>query len=215
MKTSSLWGQPQSRYYSYLRRIEPPDAGGRRSLAVVGCADGKYVLPAARRGFDVWAVDVDDVAINGGTKHDDAGETHMPGLVSRLEAEGLTDRVDVTCGDFMTTRPARRFDGVFTSGALQYSFNKEHLLADMVEQVLNLARVGGYVYFDYMLPMEEKYRGRQNCPEREWWSGHFAGRTDVDVLYHRVLPPVMDKAHVEYPVDHYHQWGHLLVRRAA
>lgn len=56
MKTSSLWGQPQSRYYSYLARIEAAEATKAPALAVIGCADGKYVLPAARKGFDVWAV---------------------------------------------------------------------------------------------------------------------------------------------------------------
>lgn len=213
MKTSSLWGKPQSRYYSYLNRIEPAEPGRPSSLAVVGCADGKYVLPAARQGFDVWAIDIDEIAINGGTKHDDSGATPMPGLRARLEQEGLADRVDVRCGDFMTERPDRLFDGVFTSGALQYSFNSVHRLARMVESMVSLARPGGYVYFDYMLPLEEKYKGRENCPEREWWTAHFADRPDVAVLHHRVLPPVMDKAHVEFPVDHYHQWGHLLVRR--
>lgn len=84
----------------------------------------------------------------------------------------------------------------------------------MVDAVCDLVRVDGLVYFDYMLPLEKKYKGRENCPEAQWWKDHFAGRPDFQVLHHRVLPPVLDKAHIEFPVDHYHQWGHLLVRRS-
>ncbi|MCX5195073.1 class I SAM-dependent methyltransferase [Streptomyces sp. NBC_00249] len=214
MKTSSLWGKPQSRYYSYLARIEAAEAAKAPTLAVIGCADGKYVLPAARKGFEVWAVDVDDIAVNGGVKQDASGEVQVPGLVSRVKQEDLSDRVEVTCGDFMDFPRPGQFDAVFTSGALQYSFNSRHRLAGMVDAVCDLVRVGGLVYFDYMLPLEKKYKGRENCPEAQWWKDHFAGRSDFQVLHHRVLPPVLDKAHIEFPVDHYHQWGHLLVRRA-
>ena len=92
MKTSSLWGQPQSRYYSYLARIEAAEATKAPALAVIGCADGTEVLPAARKGFDVWAVDVDDIAVNGGVKEDASGEVQVPGLVSRVKQENLSDR---------------------------------------------------------------------------------------------------------------------------
>src|SRR5690554_447379 len=49
VRTASLWGTPPSRYYQLLRRVEA-DKRERLAVAIVGCSDGKFVLPAARRG---------------------------------------------------------------------------------------------------------------------------------------------------------------------
>ncbi|AUG78797.1 hypothetical protein CFP65_4030 [Kitasatospora sp. MMS16-BH015] len=216
MKTSSLWGTPQSRYYRLLQRIEEnTPAGQPPTMAVIGCADGKYVLPAARRGFKVWAIDIDEVALFGGYKKDLTGEVLMPGLASRVKAEGLEDLVEVVHGDFMAAPPQQKFDAVFTSGALQYSNNLEHSLEQMVTEVGACVKPGGLLYIDYMLPYEEKYQGRAICPEAPWWKEYFTSRPVWEVKHNRVMPPTLDKAHVEYPVDHYHQWGHLLARRTA
>lgn len=210
LKTASLWGTPPTRYYRYLRRVREGAREEHPTLAVLGCADGKYVIPAARMGFRVWAIDVDEVALFGGTKTDASGEVPMPGLAARVKAEKLDDLVEVVHGDFMASPPGREFDSVFTSGALQYSTNTDHTLEQMVDQVGECVRVGGLLYVDYMLPYEEKYKGRANCPEAPWWKEYFAARPRWDVKYNRVMPPTLDRAHVEFPVDHYHQWGHLL-----
>src|SRR5258705_13831045 len=97
--TSSLWGKPPSRYYALLRRAESSKRGGRPHLAVLGCSDGKFVLPAARRGFTVMALDVDEIALYGGTKIGPDGPTPMPGLRARLEAEKLAHLVEVVHAD--------------------------------------------------------------------------------------------------------------------
>ncbi|MQA87592.1 MAG: hypothetical protein GEV03_23960 [Streptosporangiales bacterium] len=175
----------------------------------MGCADGKFVLPAARLGFEVVAIDVDEVALFGGYKN----VVHMPGLRWRVKAEGLQDYVRILHGDFMSLKVDERTHGVLTSGALQYSRNLKYELATMVDRVLARTLVGGLFYIDFMLPFEEKYRGRPICPEAQWWKTYFRARTDWRVLYNRVLRPTLDRAHIEYPVDHYHQWGHLLAER--
>lgn len=210
MKTASLWGTPSSRYYRFLRRVKESSGKENPTLAVLGCADGKYVIPAARLGFEVWAIDVDEVALFGGYKQDASGEVHMPGLAARVEAEKLGDLVEVVHGDFMESPPGRKFDSVFTSGALQYSNNTEYTLEQMVDAVGDCVRPGGLLYIDYMLPYEEKYKGRPNCPQAPWWKEYFNSRPHWVVKYNRVMQPVIDRAHVEYPVDHYHQWGHVL-----
>lgn len=213
MKTASLWGTPPSRYYRYLQRVRDCSSKQHPTLAVVGCADGKYVVPAARLGFRVWAIDIDEVALFGGEKHDAGGPVEMPGLVARVREEGLEKLVEVVHGDFAECPPGRRFDGVFTSGALQYSNNIGRSLEEMVTAVGDCVRPAGLLYIDYMLPYEEKYRGRPNCPEAGWWREYFTGRPQWEVRYNRVMRPTLDRAHVEYPVDHYHQWGHLLAAR--
>ncbi|KIF78049.1 hypothetical protein QR77_38025 [Streptomyces sp. 150FB] len=212
MKTASLWGAPPTRFYTFLQRLEQRTTG-TPTLAVLGCADGKFVLPAARRGIKVWAIDIDEVTLFGGYKDNDGEQTRVPGLVSRLKTEGLEDLVEVRHGSFVDIHPERRFDGVFTSGALQYSNNTGNDLGDMVTRLGGLVREGGLLYIDYMLPHEEKYKGRPNCPEAGWWKDYFRARSEWNVVYNRAMRPTLDKAHLDYPVDHYHQWGHLLAER--
>ena len=215
-RTMSLWGRPPSRYYSYIRRLEEQVRGRKPSLAVLGCADGKFVLPAARRGFRVLAVDVDEVALFGGPKADGiGGPVRMAGLSARLEAEGLSALVEVVLGDLTEGIYPRSYDGVLSSGAIQYSRNMPRDAKYLVTAVIGYAKPGGLVYIDYMLPYETKYIGRPNCPPAGWWRHHLNSRDDIEVLYNRVMRPTLDRAHVEYPVDHYHQWGHALLRKAS
>jgi hypothetical protein len=210
MKTASLWGGPPSRYYRFLKHLKDrfPDAP-RLTLAVIGCADGKFVLPAARMGMHVIAMDADEIALSGGDKDG----VRMPGLRQRLRSEGLAGQVNVICDDLMNADADPRAHGVLTSGALQYSRNLPHRLEDMVQRVTDHALVSGLLYIDYMLPYEDKYKGRPICPEAGWWKNYFRSRDDWEVIYNRVLPPVIDRAHIEYPVDHFHQWGHLMAQR--
>jgi len=39
------------------------------------------------------------------------------------------------------------------------------------------------------------------------------GARRTDPARHLVLPPVIDHAHIEYQVDHFHRWGHLMAER--
>lgn len=211
-KTSSLWGRPPSRYYALLRRAESSRPAGRPRLAVLGCSDGKFVLPAARRGFAVLAIDVDEIALFGGTKIGPGGPTHMPGLRARLETEGLSHLVEIAQVDIAEYEPGLPSDVVLTSGALQYSRNMKHSMDEMVARVQSHVEVDGLIYIDYMLPLEDRYRGRDNYPDRKRWSLYFSGN-EWRVITHRVLPPQFEAAHVDLPVDHVHHWGHLMAQR--
>jgi SAM-dependent methyltransferase len=210
-KTSSLWGRPPARYYRFLNLAEQRVKGPLR-MAVLGCSDGKFVLPAARRGHTVFAIDIDEIALFGGPKLGPEGEIIMPGLTSRLKAEALVERVTVVHGDFVEHPPLQPCDAVFTSGAIQYSRNLIHALSDVVSAIQAYVAPGGYLYIDYMLPLKPHQSERENFPSREKWSTFFSAPA-WDLLYNRVLPPVFERAHVDNPVDHFHHWGHLLVRR--
>jgi hypothetical protein len=207
--TSSLWGYPPSRYYRFLKRLENSFPDRPLKIAIIGCSDGKFVLPAARRGHEVFAIDIDDVAIFGGYKEGPGGQLFMPGLVTRLKTEELENSVQVVCGDFVEYPNMVQYHAVFTSGALQYSRNMIHPMTQMVAVLQSYVNQGGYIYVDYMLAMEDKYKGRDNYSSPSKWSEFFSGN-EWSIVYNRVLPPVFEKAHVDFPVDHQHHWGHLL-----
>jgi hypothetical protein len=212
VKTASLWGHPPSRFYRFLKLVGA-SRDAEATLAVLGCADGKYVLPAARKQFKVLAVDIDEVSLYGGLKPGTGGLVSMPGLVSRLQVEHLSDQVEVVHGDFVEMVP-RPTDAVFISGAIQYSHNLPNTAEKLLTAALLFVGLRGLFYIDYMLPYETKYIGRPNCPDAAWWRRWVSGLDGWNVLHHRVLRPTRDPAHVEFPVDHVHQWGHLLMRRS-
>jgi hypothetical protein len=212
LKTASLWGPPPSRFYRFLESVIV-SSGANPELAIIGCADGKFVLPAARKGFKVLAIDIDAIALYGGVKPGLDGEVVVPGLVSRLEVEGLLSNVEVVCDDFTSIDP-RPSAAVFTSGSLQYSYNLPKSASELLACLMTFVAPQGLLYIDYMLPYETKYIGRPNCPDAEWWRKKVRELNGWRVLHHRVLPPTRDRAHVEFPVDHFHQWGHVLLRRS-
>ncbi len=211
-RTASLWGQPPSRLYRFLRLVEAEFPEQQLRIAILGCSDGKFVLPTARRGHHVLAIDVDDIALFGGEKIGSWGLVRMPGLVERLKVEGLENLVRVVHGDFVSYHSDKLYHGVFTSGAVQYSRNLKHRVIKIIAAVQSFVMLGGYLYVDYMLPLEPRHLGRENFPTRRQWQEFFI-TSRWRVLYNRVLPPLPEKAHVDNPVDHYHHWGHLLAQR--
>ncbi|MBI2808675.1 MAG: hypothetical protein HYX68_27110 [Planctomycetes bacterium] len=159
------------------------------------------------------AIDIDQVALFGGKKPGIGGEVWMPGLVARLQQEKLHHRVDVVQADFVEGKPAQRAAHLaVTSGSIQYSRNLQHSVRAIVASIQSFVRPRGYLYIDYMLPMEQKHRERENFFARGALHALFPA-TEWHVLYDRVLPPLLEKAHVDNPVDHFHHWGHLLARR--
>ena len=212
MKTRSLWGSPPTRFYNFLRRVETEFLGEKLRFCILGCADGKFVLPLARKGYEVLAIDIDDIAINGGIKAGVDGDVYMPGLISRLEAEGVSKLVSVVNTDFMHHVTSKKYHGVFTSGAINYSYNLRHPIGQILTKVKSYVKTGGFLYFDYMLPMESEHYGRENYFIKGQLEEYFK-TPEWEVIYDRVLPPLKERAHVDKPVDHYHHWGHLLVKK--
>lgn len=212
-RTSSTWGKPPSRYFGFLARVERQVSGRSPSLLVVGCADGKFVLPAARRGWSVTAIDVDTRMIAGCDAEPGRGILRkVPGLLTRLEHEGLLDRVNVRCEDFMTA-DLPRCDALWTSGALQYSLNIGYTIEALTDRLGELVVKNGFVYIEYMLPNEPRLKGRPNCPPATWWRNRFPER-GWKVLRHSLSYREPDAPHPYAPWPHVHSWGRVLAIRA-
>jgi hypothetical protein len=212
MRTKSLWGSPPSRFYNFLRRVERVVKSRPIKISILGCADGKFVLPCTRRGYKVLAVDMDEIAIYGGYKVGPEGDVYMEGVLSRLRIEGLESFAEVIHADFVEFIPNEKFHAVFTSGAINYSYNTKHELHAIIEKICSYVADGGLIYFDYMLPMMDKEKKKRYYFKKGELKSYF--KTPAwDVLFDRVLPPLLEKAHVDMPIDHYHHWGHLCVQK--
>ena len=67
MKTKSIWGNPPKRLYKLIN-LGKKQWGNDFTACIVGCSDGKFLMPFARDGINVTGYDIDDVALYGGNK---------------------------------------------------------------------------------------------------------------------------------------------------
>jgi SAM-dependent methyltransferase len=209
-KTASTWGTPPRRYYRFLERVERA-VGHRPTLTVVGCADGKFVLPAARRGWNVQAVDIDPNMIDGCPEMPEIGVREpIAGLRVRLETEGLTERVLVQLSDFMTAELSPS-DALWTSGSLQHPANASREPAALTVRLRQLLHPGGLAYIEYMLP-EDQLAGQPHCPTSDWWQTEFP-RQGWRVFSHRLYADLVDAPHPYKPWAHTHSWGRMIAAR--
>lgn len=212
MKTSSFWGPPPSRFYTFIRRVESSFKEKSLNFGILGCSDGKFVLPLARRSHRVLAIDIDETALYGGQKEGPDGAVHMAGLMSRLHVEGLERFVDVRCLDFVELDQRQQCHGVFSSGAIQYSRNLRHDVNVLIASMQSWVMPAGYFYLEYMMPFEEHHFSRPNFLTRALVTSRFDSKGWI-IHSHRTFPPKLEHAHVDNPVDHFHKWGYLLAQR--
>lgn len=148
VKTRSIWGNPSRIYFRFLGRLQ--DSNLPKTLCILGCSDGKFVIPAAKRGFSVLAIDIDRVALFGGSVNLFGRETAIQGLTKRLQIEDLTGMVEVVNKDFINYIPKTTFSGVFTSGSVHYAENAIYPFTQVVESVKKYVSSPGLLLFEYI-----------------------------------------------------------------
>ncbi len=112
-------------------------------MLVVGASDGKFVLPLAKMGMVVTAVDIDNEAL----------VTNRDSLKSRAAAAGLDGRVQCVQGDIRDLQLGK-FDAVWTSCSWHYSHNFNRPLIDFIEILKTHLRPGGLFAAEYMMPVD-------------------------------------------------------------
>jgi 2-polyprenyl-3-methyl-5-hydroxy-6-metoxy-1,4-benzoquinol methylase len=150
LPTSSIWTEPTRRFFRFLNNIE--HSGLPKKLAVLGCSDGTYVIPAARRGFDVLAIDTDRTALYGGTVPLHEKNSTTVGLINRLAIEQLEEKVMVVCEDFVLYNEDEqgKFSGVFTSGSIHYQENSQYPLDQILKSIQSYVATGGLLLVEYI-----------------------------------------------------------------
>lgn len=237
MRTSSVWGTPPDRFRRLITRLEKGQSSPLQAC-IVGCADGKFVLPLARRGHYVVGYDIDPIALYGGWKDFPIIEGQPPsvtysgrdtllqsyskesrkitGLQSRLRTEGLLDHCKLLERDFYRSQLTEEFDFVFTSCSLQYKTNRVLDVREMVASLQDAVRAGGTLAMDYMLPLEDCHTDK---------SPHFFRSGQLQQLFSKeswkikccieAEKPVFERAHVDRCSDHFHRLGYIIAQKKA
>lgn len=235
MKTKSAWGNPPSRLYKF-REILLSKFGKNARVCIIGASDGKFVLPFLRSGLLVTAYELDEVAVYGGEKdfpvkrdfieplkyipNPDRNPIYqkipsekrkIPGLKKRVEAEGLEHLLTIKMENFYKNPPQENYEGVFTSCSIPYPCNFDIPVSEIMNALKNSVSKSGYLYMDYMLPLEDCHTWRPQHYLRRGTVKNYFDDTDWEIVsLYEMNKPIFEAAHVDRPEDHFHRFGYVL-----
>lgn len=240
MRTKSIWGNPPSRLYRF-REILREKFGNSAKICIVGASDGKFVLPFLRAGLEVTAYELDEVAAFGGEKsfplervfvqrleyipnpyrnpkyqNVPAEKREILGLKRRVAMEGLEHLLTIRMENFYRNPPSETYAGVFTSCSIPYPCNFDIPVPNIISALKNSVSAGGYLYMDYMMPLEDHHNWRPKHYLRRGEMKKFFEDDDWKIIHvHEMSKPVFEVAHVDRPEDHFHRFGYILAEHRA
>ena len=225
MKTRSIWGRPPTRLYNLIKTAEKTFSEGFTGC-VVGCSDGKFIFPFARKGHPVRGYEVDKSALYGGVKkfpikdQENGNMTNeeraVQGIFERINKEDLGKLIKIEERDFYKNVPDEKFDVVFTSCSLHYTLNSAMTLEEKTKKLQQIVAPNDYLYIDYMMAINDN--DYEAFPKNKFYrSGEIIKYFDLAqwrlISYKENKKPTLEPAHVECPFDHYHRFGYICMQR--
>lgn len=234
MKTKSIWGNPPKRLYKLMKMAEEK-FNNDFTTCIVGCSDGKFLMPFARKGHLVIGYDIDDVALYGGEKIFPIVPTKRKytyrknfvskkykleskrvfGVIERLEEEKIANNAIIEKRNFYKNVPNIKYDVVFTSCSLHYTINKDYSLKDKINKLQSIVAPKGLLYIDYMMAIDET--DYTNYPKNKFFrKGEIKNYYGADWKILSIKEnnqPSFEGAHVDCVTDHFHRWGYVLAER--
>ena len=238
MRTKSIWGKSPSRIYGFKGLIEE-QFGNNATVCIVGACDGKFVMPFLRSGMTVTAYELDKVAIYGGQKEFPVLRGHIQkveyvhnpyrnpiykkipseyrkivGLKKRAELEGVNDLLTIVEDNFYKNPPSHQYNAVFTSCSIPYPCNFDIPVSEIFNSLLSSVCKGGYLYMDYMMPLEDCHEWRPAHYLRRGDAHKYIDKADWKIIHiYEMSRPIFEAAHVDRPEDHFHRFGYVLAKR--
>ena len=236
MKTKSIWGVAPTRLYRLIRLANETFKGKEWNACIVGCSDGKFLIPFAREHHKVTGYDIDTIDLFGGQKDfpiykkrkvkpeysKNFKSPNYPlekrivvGLQDRIKIEHLEDYAYIEERNFYENPPKQKFDVVFTSCSLHYTINNRFTLQDKINKLKNIVKDGGILYIDYMMALDES--DFANYPDYKFFrngeAAKFLGDDFEIISNYEQKKPVFEAAHVVTSYDHFHRFGYLLAKK--
>lgn len=161
VKTKGVWKHPLRRFYKFLEYCDKYNLP--KTILIVGSADGNLAIAAAKRGFKVTAVEMNEKLIFGGEPVLIDGEwVEVKGMLKRIELEGDIDGlIEYKLGDYMDLEETKKYSLIFTSNSIHYPENLKYSAEELVGKMINLLDDNGFLLLEYIHESEEskKYQG--------------------------------------------------------
>lgn len=180
---------------------------------MVGASDGKFVIPLARSGRRVIAIERDHQAIHGGPADlPGKGAGEALGLLERLALEGLSDRVDVLDRDLFDVDPLPSCSAVWTSCSWHYSINHTRPLHDFIGRLRAICEPGGLLGAEYMMPVEPRHTTIEHYLDEGDIRDYLTG---WEILWETYTPAFIEDAHIGQSAPHTHRMGFVIATRSS
>lgn len=209
----SYWG-PYFTYFPALSRYLPLGDYARRTrprACVLGASDGKFALPLLRAGWEVVAVETDDLFLNGGELDLIDGHHVVTGLRERLATEKLEDRCTVVEQDYMTLPAEGEFQLVMGSGLWSMAPNRAHTLQALIDHAMAMVAPAGIFFGDYLIGLNDEERECGYYPETDVME-KIVDRPGWTV-FENVDLGIHGESHLGYEEWHYHRYAAVITHR--
>lgn len=211
MKTKSIWEETKTFFPLLISYLESHPAKSK-SVCIVGASDGKFVTPFAQKGWNVTAIESDDVALHGGfVEFPKLGKRKIPGLEERLRIEGLREHVQIVNADFLTCQTPDVCSVIFTSCSWHYSRNHHRPVQEFIEKMQATVGSGGIFCAEYMMPSKTYHENKEHYLDEGEIRKYFIG--EWEILEEFYTPPFIEEAHVGNPTDHTHRMGFFMAKK--
>ncbi|HEY3684238.1 MAG TPA: class I SAM-dependent methyltransferase [Streptosporangiaceae bacterium] len=210
MKTQSLWQATKTFFPLFLGELTQRPA---QTVCVVGASDGKFVIPLAKLGYHVLAIERDRQAVHGGVVELPGHlQGTMLGLRRRMMSEEVAECVTIVEGDLFDLRHLPPCDAVWTSCSWHYSLNHRRPLSAFVERLQALCAPEGLLGAEFMMPVEERHQSIEHYLEEGQILDYFEGWR---LLWEAYTPAFLEDPHVEQLKPHTHRMGFVMASRTS
>lgn len=186
IKTKGVWKHPLRRFYKFLEYCDKYNLP--KTILIIGSADGNLAIAAAKRGFNVTAVEMNEKLIFGGEPVlIDNKRVEVIGMLKRIELEGDIDGlITYKLGDYMTLDETQKYSLIFTSNSIHYSENLKYRADDLVGKMIDLLDENGFLLLEYVHESEESKKYQGHYLNKKQMNQILENRGDNRILRHVV-----------------------------
>lgn len=196
VKTKGVWNHPLRRFYKFLEYCDKYNLP--KTILIIGSADGNLAIAAAKRGFKVTAVEMNEKLIFGGEPVlIDNKWVEVIGMLKRIELEGDIDGlIEYKLGDYMTLDNSKKYSLIFTSNSIHYPENLKYRAEDLVGKMVDLLDDNGFLLLEYVHESEESKK----------YQGHYLNKNQMK----KILEDRKDNNIIRHVVKVYYENGNIV-----
>lgn len=212
IKTKSVWQNTKTFFpifFDYLIK----EYGKKTKICIVGASDGRFVLPLAKYGYKILAIENDTVLIDGGTVSGPNDTTiKVLGLKKRLAIEKITSKVEILTKNFLDIKTSLKADAIFTSSTWDCTINHSRPLKEYIMRMQEIVKIGGIFCAEYMMPCEARHKKIEHFLEEKQINNFFDSRK-WQILEEFFTPVFKDEPHIGKITSHNHRMGFFMAKK--
>lgn len=211
MGDQSVWQNTKTFFPLFLNYLEQQNKKNL-TICIVGASDGRFVVPLAKKGYNVIAIENTPLMIDGGVA--DVGneqKINILGLKKRLELHSVSSKVKIIKNNFLDLESNFLVDAIFTSSTWDCSINHKYPVSEYLGKMKNLLKKNGIFCSEYMMPCEEKHKNIEHFLSEGVINNYFDHNWQL--LEEFYTPIFNDPPHIGKTIPHIHRMGFFLAKK--